>query len=78
MSDKLKITQSQTGLSDTDATQDLYCASIGYPELISIPNLTVAGRLCEGEQPFITDWDVQVEKKEIDVEDLPSFVSPAT
>lgn len=78
MSDKLKIMQSQTGLTDADAAQDLYCASIGYPELGSIPNLIVVGPFCEGEQPFIEEWDVQVEKKEIDVEDLPSFVSPAT
>ena len=76
MSDKLKIMQSQTGLTDADAVQDLYCASIGYPDFSSTPNRTVAGGLCEGEQPFIEEWDVQVEKKEIDVEDLPSFVSP--
>ena len=50
MSEKLKIMQIQ--ISDEGFENvDLYCASIGYPDLKTLPTIAAFRHQCDNEQP---------------------------
>lgn len=71
MSDKLKTMQARI-CSEETVESNLYCASIGYPDLKSMRNTTAVLNLYEGEQPSINNWDVQADKA-LNIEDWPSL-----
>lgn len=73
MSDKLKIMQIRQVSTEVSEEQDLYCASIGYPDLRSMRHTTTVQNFDGREQPSINRWDAAVDGKSIDIEDLLSL-----
>lgn len=55
MSDKLKSMQTSITSLITNDEGDLFCASIGYPELRLPANLVCNAPRCTDEQPILDD-----------------------
>lgn len=55
MSDKLKIMQTRIATTSSNDEGDLFCASIGYPDLKLPANVLHDARGFSDEQPIIDD-----------------------